>query len=87
MLRHKYVVVILVVLLALFQVPFSLGADEKIIKIGAIYPMTGRPGLYGLDSVDAAEMAMEEINSKGGVAGYKLELLNTDSKLKPDYSP
>ncbi len=86
MLRHKYVVVILVVLLALFQVPFSLGADEKIIKIGAIYPMTGRPGLYGLDSVDAAEMAMEEINSKGGVAGYKLELLNTDSKLKPDYS-
>jgi len=61
-------------------------AQEKVIKIGALYPMTGRPGLYGLDSVDAAEMAIAEINAKGGVAGYKLELINTDSKAKPDYS-
>jgi len=61
-------------------------AQEKTIKIGAMYPMTGRAGLYGLDSVDAAEMAVAEINGKGGAAGYKLEFINTDSKAKPDYA-
>lgn len=84
--KLSLLLLILLAFSALISVSPGVGADEKVIKIGAIYPMTGRPGLYGLDSVDAAEMAIEEINSKGGVAGYKLELLNTDSKLKPDYS-
>jgi len=77
-------IIILLVLCTLVLAPFSVMAQEKVIKIGALYPMTGRAGLYGLDSVDAAEMAIAEINAKGGVAGYKLELLNTDSKAKPD---
>ena len=32
-------------------------AAEKIV-IGAMYPMTGRAGRYGIDSVSAAEIAM-----------------------------
>jgi branched-chain amino acid transport system substrate-binding protein len=86
MLKHKNLTLILLAFLVFVVWPFSVSAQDKIIKIGAMYPMTGRPGLYGLDSVDAAEMAIEEINSKGGVAGYKFELTNTDSKAKPDYS-
>ncbi len=81
-------------LIGLITIALALGlsaftpaaADEKVIKIGAMYPMTGRAGLYGKDSVAAAEMAVEEINSKGGVAGYKIELLTTDSKAKPPYA-
>jgi branched-chain amino acid transport system substrate-binding protein len=84
--KHKFFIIFLSALLALVVVPLAISADQKVVKIGALYPMTGRAGLYGLDSVDAAEMAIEEINSKGGVAGYKLELINTDSKAKPDYS-
>ncbi len=86
MLKRKYFSLILLLLSVLLVLPLSVGAQDKIIKIGALYPMTGRAGLYGLDSVDAAEMAIEEINSKGGVNGYKLEFTNTDSKAKPDYS-
>ena len=86
MFQNKRLALICVALLVLVVGPFSAGAQEKVIKIGAMYPMTGRPGQYGLDSVDGAEMAVEEINSKGGVAGYKLEFLNTDSKAKPDYA-
>jgi len=86
MLKHKYFLPILLVMSVLLVLPLSVGAQDKIIKIGALYPMTGRAGLYGLDSVDAAEMAIEEINSKGGVNGYKIEFVNTDSKAKPDYS-
>lgn len=84
--KHRFFIIFLSALLALVVVPLAISADQKVIKIGAMYPMTGRAGLYGLDSVDAAEMAIEEINSKGGVAGYKLELINTDDKSKPDYA-
>jgi branched-chain amino acid transport system substrate-binding protein len=84
--KHKSFIIFLSALMALIVVPLAIAADQKIIKIGAMYPMTGRAGLYGLDSVDAAEMAIEEINSKGGAAGYKLELINTDDKSKPDYA-
>ncbi|MGC8602245.1 MAG: ABC transporter substrate-binding protein, partial [Desulfomonilaceae bacterium] len=86
MLKIKYSLWITLGLFLSLISSFPVSAEEKIIKIGALYPMTGRPGLYGLDSVDAAEMAIEEINSKGGVNGYKIELINTDSKAKPDYS-
>ncbi len=84
--KHRFFIIFLSALLALVVVPLAISADQKVIKIGAMYPMTGRAGLYGLDSVDGAEMAIEEINSKGGVAGYKLELINTDDKSKPDYA-
>jgi len=86
MFQNKHAALLCVALLVLAVCPFCASAQEKVIKIGAMYPMTGRPGQYGLDSVDAAEMAVEEIDSKGGVAGYKLELLNTDTKAKPDYA-
>lgn len=79
------VAVMVAALVALVLAPCAQ-AQEKVIKIGSLYPMTGRAGLYGLDSVDAAEMAIAEINEKGGVKGYKLDLINTDSKAKPDYS-
>jgi branched-chain amino acid transport system substrate-binding protein len=78
--------IFIVAVIALVVLPGSAFAQEKLIKVGAIYPMTGRAGLYGLDSVAAMEMATDEINGKGGVAGYKLDILSTDSKVKPDYS-
>lgn len=86
MVKHRFVKVCLVALLAFSLVSGYVYAQEKVIKIGAMYPMTGRAGLYGLDSVDAAEMAIDEINSKGGAAGYKIEFINTDDKSKPDYA-
>ncbi len=63
MFQNKHAALLCVALLVLAVCPFYASAQEKVIKIGAMYPMTGRPGQYGLDSVDAAEMAVEEINS------------------------
>lgn len=60
-------------------------AAEKIV-IGAMYPMTGRAGRYGIDSVSGAEIAMEEINAKGGVNGRMIDIIFTDSKANPAYS-
>lgn len=72
--------------LSLLVVPFAQAADDKLIRIGALYPMTGRAGLYGKDSVAAAEMAIDEINEKGIADGYKIEAYFTDSKVKPAYA-
>jgi len=82
--RKKIAVVL--ILVALLLLPCLASAQEKLIRIGALYPMTGRSGLYGMDSVAAAEMAIDEINGKGGVAGYKLDIVFTDSKSKPAYA-
>lgn len=84
--RSGWKVSMALILAAALLFPVVSQAQENVIKIGAIYPMTGRAGLYGLDSVAAMEMAMEEINAKGGAAGYKFDALSTDSKVKPDYS-
>ena len=60
-------------------------AAEKIV-IGAMYPMTGRAGRYGKDSVSGAEIAADEINAKGGVNGRMIDLIFTDSKANPAYA-
>jgi branched-chain amino acid transport system substrate-binding protein len=77
---------LIVALLSLVFLPGLVNAQEKVVKIGAMFPMSGRAGQYGKDSVAAAQMAVDEINNNGGVAGYKLEFVNTDSKAKPQYA-
>jgi branched-chain amino acid transport system substrate-binding protein len=57
---------------------------EETIKIGMITDLTGMAYLIAKDNVDGATLAVEQINSKGGVAGKKLELLVRDSALKTD---
>jgi hypothetical protein len=79
--KHKFFIIFLSALLALIVVPLAISADQKVIKIGALYPMTGRAGIYGLDSVDAAEMAIEEINSKGELPATSWNLLTPIPRL------
>ena len=86
MLRKQAWISLVVAVVSLVVIPLSQAAEEKVVKIGAMYPMTGRAGLYGMDSVAAAQMAIEEVNAKGLAGGYKLEATFTDSKAKPDYA-
>ena len=48
------------------------------IKIGAILPLTGSGASYGVWMKGGAEMAAEEINAAGGIAGRKLEVIYED---------
>ncbi len=54
------------------------------IKIGTIQPISGPVSAYGTQSRDAAQMAVDEINAKGGVLGKKLELLVEDDEANPE---
>ncbi|WP_054030236.1 ABC transporter substrate-binding protein [Desulfatitalea tepidiphila] len=84
--KRNLCVCLAIVLGVLCALPMAVQAQEKVIRIGAMYPMTGRAGLYGIDSVAAAEMAVDEINGKGGANGYKIDITFTDSKAKPAYA-
>jgi branched-chain amino acid transport system substrate-binding protein len=70
-------------LAAAASMPFAaLAADT--IKIGFPIPLSGPTAVYGEPILKGAQMAVDEINAKGGVLGKKLELLSRDSKANAD---
>lgn len=53
------------------------------IKLGFMAPMTGSEAAYGKDMENAAKLALEEINNKGGVLGKKLVMITADDACDP----
>jgi branched-chain amino acid transport system substrate-binding protein len=74
---------ILLAIAAASLVPVAAAAEDT-IKIGFPMPLSGPASVYGEPVVKGAEMAVQEINAKGGVLGRKLELLTRDSKASAD---
>lgn len=75
----------LVMFLALIAVSFCFagGSSESAqgeIKIGFIGPLTGDYANYGMLCKQAAEMAIDEANAKGGVNGTPVKLIAEDSE-------
>ena len=63
--------------------PLGAAAADT-IKIGFPIPLSGPTAVYGEPVLKGAEMAVAEINAKGGVLGRQLELLPRDSKANAD---
>jgi len=80
---------LVVPVVALAMVAGSFGvvhAETKPVKIGNIIPLSGPSASVGIQAQQARQMAVEEINSAGGIkslGGAKLELLFADSKSDP----
>ena len=58
-------------------------APKKPIKIGALEPLSGPFASWGDPHLKGLKMAVEEINSAGGVLGTKLEVVERDTKNNP----
>ena len=65
-------------ILALIMVATVGAAAPKTYKIAHLSPLTGSASSYGYYMVNAAKMAVEEINAKGGVNGVLLEYMEID---------
>ena len=52
--------------------PTAVFADDT-FKIGMIGPLTGAAAIYGSAVRDAAQIAVDEINEAGGIAGFQVE--------------
>lgn len=59
-------------------------ASPDNIRIGAFFSTTGNDATFGLSSLNGVQLAVDEINGKGGVLGRKLEVLAEDDQSQPD---
>jgi len=55
-------------------------AGAETLKIGGIFTQEGPAAAYGIDALNGARIAIDEINQKGGIKGRKLELDLHDDK-------
>jgi branched-chain amino acid transport system substrate-binding protein len=70
------------VLLALAAL--ALPAAAQSIRIGFHAPLTGFAAADGKSAVNGAQLAVDQINAKGGVKGRKIELVVNDDQARPD---
>jgi len=66
----------------LCAVASSAHGQDKLIKIGGLFAMSGPGSYFGVQDKQGIELALEEIN-KTGAGGYKLEVQYEDSACSP----
>src|SRR5438045_9614450 len=54
------------------------------IKIGVAAPYTGDTADGGLQILQGAQLAADEVNANGGVLGRKIEIVQADDAANPD---
>ena len=55
-------------------------ADESVVKIGVIAPLTGDLAQYGVAAKDGLQLKVDEINAAGGVNGKQIQLIIEDNR-------
>jgi len=78
----KGVVAVVVAALAIGMAGAARSAEP--IKVGVLLPLTGSMAKFGEIEKRSFEMALEEINAKGGVRGSKIQLVFEDDTGKPE---
>jgi len=67
--------------------PALLPADipgRDAIKIAFVVPLQGPTGIYGPSCLACADLAVEQLNERDGIAGRAVELVVVDSGREPD---
>jgi len=60
----------------------SAQAQDKVIRIGALLPISGPGSYFGVQDRQGIDLAIEQLN-KAGVNGYKFEVKYEDSACSP----
>ena len=61
-------------------------SDSDTFKIGGIGPTTGAAAIYGSAVMNAAQIAVDEINEAGGINGYQVEFKAEDDQSDAEKS-
>lgn len=75
--------VLVIVALTIVLIVTQTKKEPEVIKIGAIFPLTGDNAQWGILPYEGAKLAIEEINKEGGLKGKKLVLVAEDSRCEP----
>lgn len=75
-------------LAAMFVAAGCSGGDsgDKTLKLGVTLPLSGGSAADGQPTLKGAQLAVDEINEKGGIGGYKLELFPLDHAVNGKYN-
>jgi branched-chain amino acid transport system substrate-binding protein len=74
-----------ITLLSLLSCKGSQIADEvgQEISIGAVLPLTGDAAQWGLGAQHGIQIAVDQMNAKGGINGKKVSVIFEDDQLQP----
>jgi len=78
------VIVVIIIIGGIWYIATREPKEEEVIKIGAILPLTGKLGYYGDYYSHGLDLAVEEINKKGGINGKKIEIIYEDNQGKTE---
>ncbi len=79
--RYRFISLLLV--LAVLLPLAGCAQSSSTVKIGVIAPLTGDVKTFGESVKNGVELAVEQWNEKGGVAGKKIEIVLADDKNDP----
>jgi branched-chain amino acid transport system substrate-binding protein len=78
----RFAALLLVLIFSLAGSVLSMAAEP--IKVGIVLPLTGEEAKFGEIEKNSFQMALDEINAKGGINGRPIELIIEDDTGKPD---
>jgi branched-chain amino acid transport system substrate-binding protein len=76
-------VVVSVTLLAAFSLVGCSGGSGNGFVLGIGLPLTGSNATYGAASMDSEQLAVDYINSHGGILGHPIKVISWDTKADP----
>ena len=82
--RYKIRLIASVTGMAMMTLIATSGVAGDTIKIGVAGAHSGDLASYGLPTVNAAKLVVDEVNAKGGINGKLIELLVEDDVCKPE---
>jgi len=71
--------IIIIAILVILSITLS-NSNPDVIKIGFSGPLTGEIASWGINALAGTQLAINEINSNGGINGKQIELITEDDK-------
>lgn len=76
----RLVSLVMVVMLVATLLAGCGAGDSNVIKVGINYELSGDVATYGQSSVEGIKLAVEQINTAGGINGKQIQLVEYDNK-------
>jgi branched-chain amino acid transport system substrate-binding protein len=62
------------------------GGGDKTLKLGVTLPLSGGAAADGQPTLKGAQLAVDQVNEKGGIGGYKIQLFPLDHAVNGKYN-
>lgn len=73
-------IMLLTLILSILLFACASNQSGGVIKLGSVSPLTGDAAIYGEASRNGLQLAVDEINSNGGINGKQIEIVYEDGK-------